>query len=223
STPSAGDDAHGPGPDQRRSANSQRGLAPPPPVRPTGARRLVHHAGVSLPLRGKEPGGGRGERSRRADVGTAREGGDHGGREARCARARRLPHLPRSTVPRRGLSACDGPGGRRHTRRNGGRTMSEASGSGQPPVPEPGSHFDLQPDVERLHRPITREPRDPIEGREPVPWFFTVVVALALFWGGWYLGRYSGEFGVATHVALRGRDAGTAASVREQTEAAITD
>jgi len=101
--------------------------------------------------------------------------------------------------------------------------MSEASGSGQPPVPEPGSHFDLQPDVERLHRPITREPRDPIEGREPVPWFFTVVVALALFWGGWYLGRYSGEFGVATHVALRGRDAGTAASVREQTEAAITD
>lgn len=101
--------------------------------------------------------------------------------------------------------------------------MSETSGPDNAQVPQPGPGFDLQPDVERLHRPIRREPRDPIEGREPVPWFFTAAVALALFWGGWYLGRYSGEFGLATHVAVRGRDAGTAASVREQSEAAISD
>lgn len=101
--------------------------------------------------------------------------------------------------------------------------MSRASGPGDGNVPEAGSRIDLQPDVERLHRPISREPRDPIEGREPVPWFFTAAVLLALFWGGWYLGRYSGEFGLATHVAIAGRDVGTASSVREQTEAAISD
>lgn len=101
--------------------------------------------------------------------------------------------------------------------------MNATRGPGEAPVPEAGSHIDLQPDVERLHRPISREPRDPVEGREPVPWFFTAAVALALFWGGWYLGRYSGEFGLATHVAIAGRDAGTTASVMEQTAAAISD
>jgi mono/diheme cytochrome c family protein len=91
------------------------------------------------------------------------------------------------------------------------------------PVPEAGQAFDLQPDVERLHRAIRREPRDPVEGREPVPWFFTAAVALALFWGGWYLGRHGGEFGLATHVALSGRDAGTVATVSAQSAAAIAD
>ena len=71
-------------------------------------------------------------------------------------------------------------------------------------VPEAGG-VDLQPDVERIHRAIRREPRDPVEGREPVPWFLTAAVALALFWGGWYLGRFGGEFGTATHVAYAAR------------------
>jgi mono/diheme cytochrome c family protein len=101
--------------------------------------------------------------------------------------------------------------------------MNETQRPEQDPVPEAGHTFDLQPDVERLHRAIRREPRDPVEGREPVPWFFTAAVALALFWGGWYLGRYGGEFGLATHVALRGRDAGTVASVSAQTAAALAD
>lgn len=101
--------------------------------------------------------------------------------------------------------------------------MSEPTESRDVQAPESDPGFDLQPDVERLHRPISREPSDPIEGREPAPWFFKAAVALALFWGGWYLGRYSGEFGLATHVAVGGRDAGTAASVREQTEAALAD
>lgn len=91
------------------------------------------------------------------------------------------------------------------------------------PPPEAGRAVDLQPDVERLHRPIRREPRDPVEGREPAPWFFKAAVALALFWGGWYLGRYGGEFGLATHVALAGRDPGTVASVSAQSAAAISD
>ncbi|HEX6939296.1 MAG TPA: cytochrome c [Longimicrobiales bacterium] len=67
-------------------------------------------------------------------------------------------------------------------------------------LPEPGQH-DFEPDVERLHRPIFREPRDPIEGREPVPWWVWAAAALSLFWGGWYLGRLGGNFGLDTHLA----------------------
>ncbi len=67
-------------------------------------------------------------------------------------------------------------------------------------LPEPGMH-DFEPDVELLHRPIFREPRDPIEGREPVPWWLWTAAALALFWGGWYLGRLGGNFGLDTHLA----------------------
>src|SRR5688500_11496772 len=79
-------------------------------------------------------------------------------------------------------------------------------------VPEAGRGVDLQPDVERIHRAIRREPHDPVEGREPAPWFFVAAVALALFWGGWYLGRYGGDFGLATHVAFAARQPGIAAS-----------
>lgn len=67
-------------------------------------------------------------------------------------------------------------------------------------LPEAGEH-DFEPDVERLHRPIFREPRDPIEGREPVPWWVWAAAAVALFWGGWYLGRLGGNFGLDTHLA----------------------
>ena len=89
-------------------------------------------------------------------------------------------------------------------------------------VPETGG-FDLQPDVERIHRPLRREPRDPVEGREPSPLFFTAAVALALFWGGWYLGRYGGEFNTKSHVGLAVREAGIAAASAGQTARAIAD
>ncbi len=89
-------------------------------------------------------------------------------------------------------------------------------------VPEDGG-VDLQPDVERIHRAIRREPRDPVEGREPLPWFFVAAMALALFWGGWYLGRFGGEFGLATHVANAARQPGVAAASAEQTAAAVGD
>lgn len=71
-----------------------------------------------------------------------------------------------------------------------------------------GEGLDLQPDVERLHRAIRREPRDPIEGREPTPVIMWAIIGLAVFWGGWYLGRYGGDFGTATHVAFDHRGAG---------------
>lgn len=90
-------------------------------------------------------------------------------------------------------------------------------------VPESGGGVDLQPDVERIHRAVMREPGDPVEGREPAPWFFTAALALALFWGGWYLGRFGGEFGLATHVSERGRERGIAGAAAAQANAAATN
>ena len=100
------------------------------------------------------------------------------------------------------------------------RARQDAVGDGG--VPEAGG-VDLQPDVERIHRAIRREPRDPIEGREPVPWFFTAVIALALFWGGWYLGRYGGEFGTEPHLAFASRQPGIAAAAADQAAGAVSD
>lgn len=90
-------------------------------------------------------------------------------------------------------------------------------------VPEAGRGVDLQPDVERLHRAIRREPRDPVEGREPIPWIFTTAVAVSLIWGGWYLGRYGGEFNRATHLAFATRQPAITASANAQTAAAISN
>jgi mono/diheme cytochrome c family protein len=103
---------------------------------------------------------------------------------------------------------------------NVGRPLPRPVGDGG--VPETGG-LDLQPDVERIHRAIQREPHDPIEGREPVPWFFTAVIALSLFWGGWYLGRFGGEFGTATHVAFTGRQPGIAAAAAGREAGAVAD
>lgn len=82
---------------------------------------------------------------------------------------------------------------------------------------------DLQPDVERIHRPLRREPRDPVEGREPAPWFFNAAVALALFWGGWYLGRYGGEFDNTPHIALAVREPAIESASEHQTLRAVND
>ncbi len=71
--------------------------------------------------------------------------------------------------------------------------------------PRAGEH-DFEADVERIHRPIFREPRDPVEGREPAPWWLWAITAIALFWGGWYLGRFGGTFGTGTHMAFGGAE-----------------
>lgn len=79
----------------------------------------------------------------------------------------------------------------------GGQSEPDPRGTDIQPTRSP----DLEPDVERIHRPIFREPHDPVEGRERVPAWLWVAAAALLFWGGWYLGRYGGDFGTATHVA----------------------
>ncbi|MHB1224555.1 MAG: c-type cytochrome [Gemmatimonadaceae bacterium] len=89
-------------------------------------------------------------------------------------------------------------------------------------VPEVGG-VDLQPDVERLHGAIRREPHDPVEGRERVPWFLVAVIPVALFWGGWYLGSYGGEFGTGSHLAFATRQPAIAAAAADQSAAAVAD
>lgn len=89
-------------------------------------------------------------------------------------------------------------------------------------VPHEGEH-DFEPDVEHLHRPIYREPRDPIEGREPVPWWVWAASAIALFWGGWYLGKHGGRFGTETHTAFPEVGTFVTQEARQETATAMAD
>ena len=82
---------------------------------------------------------------------------------------------------------------------------------------------DLEPDVERLHRAIAREPRDPVEGREPAPWWLWAGAVLAIFVGGWYLGRYGGTFDTAPHVAFVAREPPVAGQAAEMQATAAVD
>lgn len=91
-------------------------------------------------------------------------------------------------------------------------------------VRRPDKHsVDLQPDVERIHSTIRREPRDPVEGRERVPWFLLALIPITIFWGGWYLGRHGGDFDTTAHLAFASRQTGIAAAAAEQSAVAISD
>lgn len=105
--------------------------------------------------------------------------------------------------------------------------MDQPSSSGQNAEPsgDPARARvrDFEPDVERLHRPIYRELRDPIEGREPVPWWLWAVTALVLFWAGWYLGRHGGPFDTTAHVAYGEPDAFVAEQAQQEKTASTVD
>ncbi len=49
-------------------------------------------------------------------------------------------------------------------------------------------------DVQTMHAPIMREKRDPRDGFEPIPPWLGGLFGLLLFWGGWYLSQYAGDF-----------------------------
>jgi len=61
-------------------------------------------------------------------------------------------------------------------------------------------------DVLAVHRQAFREPQDPLEGAERGPWWFWAAAVVALVFGGFYLGRYSGVFtgAAAVHAGVDG-------------------
>ena len=100
-------------------------------------------------------------------------------------------------------------------------------GSGEALIPDqtalqPG-YPDLDSDVEHIHRPLFREPKDPTEGRERAPWWLWAIAALALFWGGWYLGRFGGTFSAIPHLGYPRLEGYVAEQAAEQSTEATTD
>src|SRR5438876_1737831 len=66
----------------------------------------------------------------------------------------------------------------------------------QPPrnPPHQGMDYGETADVYETHAAVVREKVEPRVGREPLSLWLIAVYGLALFFGGAYLGRYSGNF-----------------------------
>src|ERR1700692_4097997 len=66
------------------------------------------------------------------------------------------------------------------------------------PTPDPhsgqGMDYSEIVDVQDVHAAVQREKREPRVGLEPLSIWLIVVYGLAVFFGGAYLGRYSGNF-----------------------------
>lgn len=86
-----------------------------------------------------------------------------------------------------------------------------------------GDSSDLEPDVEKLHRQILREPIDPEEGKEPPPLWLWAVAVGAIFWSGFYLGRTGGTFSTTTHIAYSHGGQPAASAARGEDSAIATD
>src|SRR5437667_3044091 len=67
-------------------------------------------------------------------------------------------------------------------------TPKSASSVGQ------GMDYGEQADVQQVHAAVQREKREPRVGAEPLSIWLIAVYGLAVFFGGAYLGRYSGNF-----------------------------
>src|SRR5437867_10316895 len=66
------------------------------------------------------------------------------------------------------------------------------------PTPEPrsgkGMDYSEIADVQDVHAAVQREKREPRVGREPLSIWLIAIYGLAVFFGGAYIGRYSGNF-----------------------------
>jgi mono/diheme cytochrome c family protein len=65
---------------------------------------------------------------------------------------------------------------------------------GQPAHPRQGRDYADHVDVQDVHAAIRREKQEPRVGLEPLSLWLVAVYGLALFFGGAYLGRFSGNF-----------------------------
>ena len=63
-----------------------------------------------------------------------------------------------------------------------------------PPRTGQGMDYGEQADVQQVHAAVQREKREPRVGAEPLSIWLIAVYGLAVFFGGAYLGRYSGNF-----------------------------
>src|SRR6201993_3935557 len=57
-----------------------------------------------------------------------------------------------------------------------------------------GMDYGEQADVQQVHAAVQREKREPRVGAEPLSMWLIAIYGLAIFFGGAYLGRYSGNF-----------------------------
>src|SRR6187402_3851532 len=57
-----------------------------------------------------------------------------------------------------------------------------------------GMDYGEQEDLQQVHAAIQREKREPRVGLEPLSIWLIAVYGLAIFFGGAYLGRFSGSF-----------------------------
>src|SRR5262245_39515885 len=63
-----------------------------------------------------------------------------------------------------------------------------------PPRTGQGMDYGEQADVQQVHAAVQREKREPRVGAEPLSIWLIATYGLAIFFGGAYLGRYSGNF-----------------------------
>ncbi len=66
--------------------------------------------------------------------------------------------------------------------------------SSHPERARQGTDYAEHEEVQQVHAAIQREKREPRAGLEPLSMWLIAVYGVALFWGGAYLGRYSGNF-----------------------------
>src|SRR6266513_3373709 len=71
--------------------------------------------------------------------------------------------------------------------------MNEETPKSASPIGQ-GMDYGEQADVQQVHAALQREKRQPRVGAEPLSIWLIAVYGLAVFFGGAYLGRYSGNF-----------------------------
>ena len=68
------------------------------------------------------------------------------------------------------------------------------NGSDSTPRHRQGMDYGESEDVQKVHAAIQREKQEPRVGLEPLSLWLIGIYALAIFFGGAYLGRFSGSF-----------------------------
>jgi mono/diheme cytochrome c family protein len=66
------------------------------------------------------------------------------------------------------------------------------------PRPQQGIDYGETVNVQNIHAAAQREKREPRAGLEPLPLWFIALLGFAVFFGGFYFGRYAGEFSGAS-------------------------